>query len=142
MVGIVAFMPQGPGDLLRELVVQAVDEVANVVLDIADVQVLPAHVARIENVHEIGEDVDDRFTTGQRLVAQVVDVPALGVRRHQSFGDLGQTFLQSNVRRHGCLLNTIILTLGSASERAKRLVAAGRTARRPQRAVTARSCEP
>ena len=93
-------MPQGPGDLLRQLVVQAVDQVADVVFDVADVQVLPAPVAGIEDVHQVGEDVDDGFAAGQRLVAEVVDVPALGVGGDQRLGDLGQTFLQANVGGH------------------------------------------
>ena len=42
-VVLVAIVPQGAGDLLGQLVVQAVDQVADVVLDVADVQVLPAH---------------------------------------------------------------------------------------------------
>ena len=38
---------------------------------------------------------------GKRLVAEVVDVPALGVGGDQRLGDFGQTFLQSNVGGHG-----------------------------------------
>ena len=44
---------QGAGDLLRQLVVQAVDQVADVVLDVADVQVLPPPVAGIEDVEQV-----------------------------------------------------------------------------------------
>ena len=103
---IVAFVPQGPGDLLGQLVVQPVDQVADVIFDVADMQILPAHVAGVEDIHQIGEDVDNGFPAGQRLMAEVIDVPALGVRGHQRFGDLGQTFLQPYVCCHGCLSST------------------------------------
>ena len=50
---MVVFVAQGAGDLLRQLVVEAVDQVADVVLDVADVQVLPPPVAGVENVQQV-----------------------------------------------------------------------------------------
>ncbi len=100
LVGLIAIVPEHAGDLRGELVVQAVDQIADVVFDVADVQVLPAPVAGIENVHQVGQNIDDGLAAGQRLVAEVVDVPALGVGRDQRLGDLGQTFLQTNVGGH------------------------------------------
>src|SRR5205823_2409726 len=65
------FVTQRPGDLLRELVVQAVDQVADVILDVADVQVLAAPVAGVEDVHDVGQDLDDDLTARQGTVAEV-----------------------------------------------------------------------
>ena len=86
----VVFVPQGAGDLLRQLVVQAVDQVADVVLDVAHVQVLPAPVAGIEDVQQVAEDLDDGLAAGQRLVAEMAGPAALGVRGDDGLGDLRQ----------------------------------------------------
>ena len=97
----IVLVPQGAGDLLRQLVVQAVDQVADVVLDVADVQVLPPPVAGIEDVQQVVEDLDDGLAAGQRLVAEVAGAAALGVGGDERLGDLGQRFLQTNVGGHG-----------------------------------------
>ena len=76
------FVLQGAGELPRELVVQSVDQVADVVLDVADVQVLAADEAGVEDVEKIGDHLDNGIAAGQGAVAQMIDVPALGVRRH------------------------------------------------------------
>src|SRR5712691_328423 len=79
---------------------QAVDQVAGVILDVADVQVLPARITWIKDVHEIGEDVHNGVAAGQRLVAQVAGAVALDVGGDDRFGDLGQRFLQADVGGH------------------------------------------
>ena len=56
-----------------QAVVQAVDQVADVVGDVAEVQVLAATVAGIEDLPQIGQDVDDLPVARQRRMAQVVD---------------------------------------------------------------------
>src|SRR5262245_50790714 len=94
-------MAQSAGDLHRQLVVQAVDQVPNVILDVAHVQVLSAHVTGIKNVEQVGDALDDGFAARQRLVAQVIDVPAISVGGHKGLGDLRQTFFQANVSSHG-----------------------------------------
>src|SRR5262249_39536870 len=65
------------GDLLGQAIVQAVDQVADVIGDVADVQVLPTAVAGVEDLPEIGQDVDDLAVTGERRMAQVVDRAAV-----------------------------------------------------------------
>jgi hypothetical protein len=93
-------MAQGSGNLLGQLVMQAVDQVADVVLDVADVEVLPADEAGIEHVHQVRDDFDNRFAARQGFVAEVVDPAALGVRRHEGFRDLRQSFLETKVGSH------------------------------------------
>ena len=101
LVGIrLAIVPQGPGDLLGELVVQAVDQVADVVFDVADVQVLPPPVTGKENVHQVRQDMDDGIPAWQRPMPEVMDVAALGIGGDQRLGDLRQSFLQANVGGH------------------------------------------
>ena len=48
-----AIVPEGAGDLLGEAVVQAVDEVADMVADVPHVQVLAAAVAGIKDFAEV-----------------------------------------------------------------------------------------
>ena len=66
-------VPQSPPDLDGEFVVEAVDQVAHVVGDIAEVEVFAAAIAGIEDILEILADRDDRLVVGQRAVTEVVD---------------------------------------------------------------------
>ena len=54
-----AVVAEGPGDLLGQAVVEAVDQVADVVGDVPHVEVLPPAVAGIEDLAEVVEDLDD-----------------------------------------------------------------------------------
>ena len=67
------FVLQGAGDLRRQRVVQAVDQVADVVGDVADVQPLTAAIAGVEDVLQVLDRRDDLFVFGQRAMPQVVD---------------------------------------------------------------------
>ena len=78
-VGAILLVAQGAGDLLRQLVVQAVDQVADVVLDVADVQVLPPPVAGVEDVQQVAENFGNGLAAGQRFMAEVAGAAALGV---------------------------------------------------------------
>jgi len=64
------FVAQGPGDLGGELVVEGVDETADVVTDVAEVEVLPLAVAGIEHLEEIADDLVDAVAARQRFVAE------------------------------------------------------------------------
>jgi hypothetical protein len=64
------------------------------VFDVTDVQVLAAHIAGVEDIEQVGDDSGDRLPAGQRLVPQVIDVPAFGVGSDQGFRDFGQAFLR------------------------------------------------
>ncbi len=76
-------MPEGCGDLLDELVVQAVDEFAGEILDVADVQILSAAETGKEQLVEIGQDINDGGAAGQRLVTEMADLVAIDVSRDQ-----------------------------------------------------------
>jgi len=96
-------VPQRPRDLQDELVVQAVDQVADVILDVADVQVLPPPDARIEDVEEVLHDLDDGLAARQRAVAEVAGAAALEIGGDDRLGDFGESFFESNVRGHRLL---------------------------------------
>jgi len=94
------FVAAGAEDLLGQLVVQAVDEIADVVFDVAQVQVLPSAVARVHDLQEIIQDFDDGVAARQRSVAQMVEPAALGVRADESFDDFRQGFFESQIGGH------------------------------------------
>ena len=72
-------VPDRPADLRGQRVVQPVDQVADVVSDVAQVQAVAAAIAGIENFLEVFRGGDDRVVVGQRAVAQVADVADLGI---------------------------------------------------------------
>ena len=78
-----------------------VDEVADVVGDIAEVEILAAPVARVENLLEILAGRDDRLIVGEGAVAEVLDRGDVLVRRHDPSRELGQLFLDADVGGHG-----------------------------------------
>ncbi len=94
-------MPQRPADLLGELVVQAVDQVADVEADIAMVQPLAAAVAGEEDLLEVLYRLDHRLVLGQRAVVQVVHRAQVIVRLDKPLGEAGETVLESEIGRHG-----------------------------------------
>ena len=53
------------GDLLGQLVVQGIDERPDVVLDVADVQVLSAAEPGVDDLVQVGQDVDDTSRLGR-----------------------------------------------------------------------------
>ena len=90
-----------PADLRGERVVQAVDQIADVVGDVAQVQAVAAAIAGIENLLEVFGRGDDRLVIRQRAVAQVADAADLGVRVDDPLGQDRQVFFQSKVGGHG-----------------------------------------
>ena len=96
----VAVVAECPGDLLRQPVVQAVDQVADVIGDVAEVQVLSPSVARVEDLTQVGQDVDDLAIAGQRRVPEVVDGAAFLVGLDDPLGDRGERFGRFEVRGH------------------------------------------
>lgn len=102
MVGgeAVVFVADGPGHLQDELVVQAVDDVADVILDVPQVQVLAPPDAGIEDVEKITQDLNHRLAAGQWFVAQVAGAAALGVGGNDGLGNVRQRFLEADIRGH------------------------------------------
>ena len=94
-------VPQCPADLRGELVMQAVDQVADVVGDVPEVEVLAASIARVENLLEILAGGDDRLVVRQRAVAEVVDRRYFLVRLDDPPRQLGQLLLDPHVSGHG-----------------------------------------
>jgi hypothetical protein len=92
-IGGLAIVAERAGDLLREAIVKAVDQVADTVGHVPEVEILPAPVAGIEDLPQVREDLDDLAVTGQWGVAQVVDRPALFVGLDDPARDLGERFL-------------------------------------------------
>ena len=73
---------------------QAVDQVAHMVGDIPEMQVLPAPVAGIKDLPQVRQDVDDLAIAGQGGVAQVMNRAALFVRLDDPPRDLRERLFQ------------------------------------------------
>ena len=69
-------VPQGAADLHGQLVVQRIDQVADVVQHVAHVQPFAAAKARVENLLQVFAAADDHVVVRQRAMAEVVDRPA------------------------------------------------------------------
>ena len=98
---------QGPGDLLGKLIVQAVDQIAHVVGDVAQVQPVAPPVAGKDDVFQAFQDLDDRFVAGQRAMAQMGDRAQLRVGLDNFVGQFGQGLFDANVGRHGMIPEVI-----------------------------------
>ena len=92
---------QGPADLRRQFVVETVDEVADVVGDVAEMEILAPPVAGIEDLLEVLAGGDDRLVLGQRAVPEVLDRGNVLIRLHDPPGELRELFLDANVGGHG-----------------------------------------
>ena len=92
---------QGAGDLPRELVVQAIDQVADVIRHVADVQPFAAAIAGIENLLEILQAADDLVVVRQRAVAEVVDRAGRFVAGDDPVGQPRKLLFEANVGSHG-----------------------------------------
>ena len=92
---------QGPADLRRQLVVETVDEVADMVGDVAEVEVLAPPVARVEDLLEVLTGSDDRLVLRQRAVPEVLDRGDVLIRLHDPPGELRELFLDAKVGSHG-----------------------------------------
>ena len=95
-----AIVPEGAGDLLGQPVVQAVDQVAHVVGDVREMQVLPAAVAGIEDLPQVRQDIDDFAVAGQWRMAEVVDRPAFPIGRDDPLRDRRQRIFELEVDCH------------------------------------------
>ncbi len=94
-------MPQGPTDLHGELVVKSIDEVTDVVRDVAEMQVLTPPIAGIENFLEVFAGGHDRLVVWQRAVTEIVDRRYIPVGLDDPAGKVGKLLLEANVSGHG-----------------------------------------
>src|SRR6516162_6591719 len=98
------FVTERACNLIDQLIMQAIDQVAHMILHVADVQVLPAPIAGVKQFKEIGKNLDDCLATGKRLVSQMTRAPALGISRDNSVRDFWKCFLDANISGHQRLL--------------------------------------
>ena len=68
-------MTQCPGDLLGEFVVEAVDQVADMVGDVARMQLLSSLVAGVDDLHQVLCDSHHRVVVWQREWSRWLIVP-------------------------------------------------------------------
>ncbi len=98
---VAGVVPQRPGNLLRQPVVQPIDQVAHVIRDVAQVQALAAAIPGVDDLLEVFDRFDHHLVVGQRAMPQMIDLVHLGIGLHDAVGQLGKLFFQSNVGRHG-----------------------------------------
>ncbi len=106
---ITGIVPQGAADLRRELVVQAVDQIAHVIGHVADVQAFAPPVTRVEDLLEILDGAGDHVVVGQRAMAQVADRGQLSVGLDDAVGQLRELFFAAKIRGHGSCSCTDLL---------------------------------
>ncbi len=75
-------VPHRPADLRRQLVVQAVDQIAHVISHVAQVQTFAAAIAGIEDLLQILDRADDHVVVRQRAMTQMVDRADVAVGLH------------------------------------------------------------
>ncbi len=81
-------MLQGATDLNGQQIVQLVDQIANVILDVAGMQPGATTIAGIQHVLQIHEHFNDRVVVGQRAVAKMVDAVIGTICRHDTLGQI------------------------------------------------------
>ena len=86
-------------DLTRQLVVQPVDEIANVIGDVADVQAFATAITREDDVGEVLDRGNDFLVLRQRAMAQMADLRMPRVGANNAIGQFGQLFFQSEIGR-------------------------------------------
>ena len=93
-------VPQGAGDLLGELIVQAVDQFAYVVGDVAQVQPVAPPVAGKDDVFQAFQDLDDHVVAGQGAMAQVGDRVQFRIGLNDPVGKFRHGLVRADVSRH------------------------------------------
>ena len=101
VVGGAGFVAQGAADLRGEPVVQPVDELADVVADVAAVEAFAAAVAGVEDLFQLVGGGDDLVVVRQRAMAEVVDLADVVVGADDPLGELGELVFEAEVGRHG-----------------------------------------
>ena len=135
-----------PADLHRQRVVQPVDQVADVIGHVAQVQAVAAAVARVEHFLEVLGRRHDRFVVRQGTMAQVADLARFGVGIHQPLGQQRQALFEFDVGCHGKIaswsMNSQIVGFAAPMVKPGQYVracartAAGKTGRRPEKSAS------
>src|SRR5262249_34265936 len=112
-------VPQGPGELLRERVVQRIDEVADVIPDISRMQILPAAVTGKNDFLEVLDDFDHRREIRERTMPQVIDLAEGLIGLEDSRGEIRQLPLPAEIGRHNLALSRLPSQQGQRSQQAQ-----------------------
>src|SRR3972149_1655820 len=88
-------------DLRGQPVVEPIDQVADVVGDVAAVESFAAPVAGVEDFFQLFGGGDDLVVVGQRAVAEMVDLGHVIVGADDPLGQLGELVFESEVGSHG-----------------------------------------
>jgi hypothetical protein len=91
---------QRAGKLRGQLVVQAVDQVADVIGNVSQVQPLAPPIAGIHDLLEVFGRFDHHLVIGQRKMAQVVDGTRFRIGAHQPVGQVRKLLFQAEVGGH------------------------------------------
>jgi len=87
-------------DLLSQLVVQAVDQVANVVEDVSEMEILATSIAGEDDFLEIAGDINDGIVAGKGAVSQVMNLSDLSECVDDALGQFPKFFLASKIGSH------------------------------------------
>ena len=94
-------VPQRAADLRRQAIVETIDQVADVVADVAVVEPLAAAIAGEHDLVQFVDRGDDLVVPRQRAVIEMVHLPVAIVRGDDARGDVGQLVFQAEVGGHG-----------------------------------------
>ncbi len=92
---------QRSSDLCCQLVVQRVDQSANVIANVAGMQSNFAAVTWIQHVFQVEQNLDNAGVAGQGTMAKVIDRVFGRIARDDVFSQLGKLFFQPKVSCHG-----------------------------------------
>lgn len=79
---------------------QLVDQIPHVVTHVSSMEPLSAAKARVKNVFEVLEDLQDDFVLGERTMSQMIDSVVGRVSPDNRIGQTRQLFFQSKIGRH------------------------------------------
>ena len=81
-------VPKRSSDLRRQLIVQRIDQTANVVFNIARVQSDFPLIARVQDILQVGQNFHDSFVAWQRTMPKMVHAIVRRVRCNNLLGQL------------------------------------------------------
>jgi hypothetical protein len=100
VVGGAGFVTQRAANLGCEAIVQSVDQLTDVVADIAAVETFTAAIAGEDDFLELLGSGDDFIVAGERAMTEVVDRANLFVGANDAIGQFGELIFESKVAGH------------------------------------------
>ncbi len=98
--GDASLVPQRAGNLFGQLVMQPVNQIADMVHHIAAVQLFTPPIAGKQNLPQVIDDADDNIVVGERAVPKMVDRRQLVISLDDAACEFGQFFFFAKVRGH------------------------------------------